>query len=461
MENFVKEVRLALVANSIVDALLARLRNFCAKLLWVGGRMDWLTALKNLSSRRNWHSERRTNGCEASQTPLADSQVSAAAYGTAVAAAKSPSEAGEVVDPFPYAADLKLAELFLERSQFGTVGREVHHFTHQMKVEARHYFDQTDDIGHYDAADNMQWFARSRVIGMRFLTLLTFALFAWFAASRIYVPLVPHETMKTPQAAEAPATAEPREDWAWRWSPVDSVFNDTSSTKCQSGPLCSKEWHAVADIVIVGALLLLSRIVLRYLFLYLFVEPHVRLKKAELRNAHAELVRGCERVAENISEIVADADWPSWAKKKGMVSLWYAIRADFLDRYFTTCLWKLRRTFVVAEWSFRSAKILIAIGIFFAIVKPDLSRGTTPPLPLDLEWSIGLTFAFVVFAVLGWEILYRVPNNFITIIFQEQDGQKGKASSSSRAGYFDALASQYGRMASLVINYKPGGGKHG
>lgn len=433
------------------------MRRFYTKLRLLG-RMGWLTALKHFASPRNRRFEGRASGRTAMESPLADSSRSTVTLGAIATGAKNPSEAGDVHDTFPYAADLKLAELFLERSQFGTVGREVHHFTHQMKVEARHYFDKTDDISHYNAADEMQRFAVSRVVIMRLLTLATFVLFTWYAAGRIFVPL--EEPAKSQSANEAPSAPGPRYDWALRWSPVTTFLKDPSSTECPAGLLCSKGRHAAADIVIIGFLLLILRIFFRRRFLRLSIGPDVRLKRAELRNAHADLVRGCERVAENISEIVADSDWPEWAKKKGIVSLWYAIRADFLDRYFTTCLWKLRRTFVVAEWSFRSAKILTAVAIFFAISNPDLSTGAIAPLPLGADWSIGLTVAFLISAFVGWEMLHRAPNNFITIIFQEQEGKTGKANSSSRAGYFDALASQYGRMASLVINYKPGGGKH-
>lgn len=416
--------------------------------------MDWLSALKHFFNPRSWRLKRHEDRCESSETPLADFQPSTAAHGAAAKVAENSSGPGKDAHAFPYATELTLAESFLERSQFGTVGREVHHFTHQMKVEARHYFDKTDDISHYTAADGMQWFAFLCVVFMRVLTLLTFVLFAWYAASRIFVPLATQEITNADQALEAPSQTEPRKDWAWRSSPVDYFLKGIVSTDCPTGLLCSKGWHATADIVFVGFLLFLARIGLRGVFLYILIGPDVRLKRAELRNAHAELVRECERVAENISEIVADAVWPDWAKKKGLVSLWYAIRADFLDRYFTTCLWKLRRTFVVAEWGFRSAKVLAAVVIFAWIAHYDPYSGSIPPLHLGPLWTIGLTGAFIAAAVLGWDYFFRAPNNFITIIFQEQEGKASKVGSSSRAGYFDALASQYGRMASLVINYK-------
>lgn len=307
---------------------------------------------------------------------------------------------------YPRQRDLAQAQRFVEHSQFAVVGEKVEPFTAQIKQESRRFFP--DDHGIYDKADALQAMAIWRVDRMRAVTFVLFCLFALIAFERI-------------AADSGPKTGE--------WFGFARLPLDSSAM--------SPSLIISLEILAVGAVLFIVRAIFR-LLVFRLLEADVRVARGVLKAEHTRLVNECQHVGHDLSLIENAETWPDRAGKSAQVALWYAMRADYLDRYSTTCLWKIDTTFRHLEVGFTAAKaalsVLMLLGLL-ALLPPNAGDHVQTVV---VSWSV-----FAVTAFIGWFLLDRRSNDFLSLIFSKE--------SSARSHYFEAISAEIKNLATLAI----------
>jgi hypothetical protein len=310
--------------------------------------------------------------------------------------------------PYARQAELECAEDFIKNSQFGAVGQKISPFSKQVKAESARYFPI--DVQVYELADGLQKSAITRVIYMRVVTLALFGLFAAYVVLRI---------ASIGTAAPLPAFFIDRLSW------LPPMF------------------RPAFDIFVAGIVLILARRAVRWVAV-LRIETSIPDVRNRLKGHHQELVFECQRVAHDINIIERTTTWPERAGKSAKVALWYAMRADYLDRYCTIALWKVQTFFEHAEYGFILAKVLVVGVMVWALLWGTrawsacaLVRGGR------IEASLALLVFFVVGGY-GWLFANRKRNDFIGLAFNAGN------SSSARTHYFDAMAVEIKNLAVIA-----------
>ncbi|MBP6011064.1 MAG: hypothetical protein KBA31_02450 [Alphaproteobacteria bacterium] len=292
---------------------------------------------------------------------------------------------------FKRQVELDAADYFVKQTQFGKVGEKITPFTTQLKREARRFFPIDDDV--YAITDGLQREIRERYVNMRFWTLSFYLLFCIWTFLLV--------------AGQRDAL-----DFVGRLAQL---------------PVSS----ALALLIAVGGILL----VLLRSFTRWWVTKDLRQATERLsfkvKERYQEILHECRIASSEIVHMAGEGKWPERAAKCTKVALWYAIRADYLDRYSTTTLWKVDTSFRNDERCFWAGKVLLATVLGWLIAG----------MP-----NAGLAFAtFALVAVIGWRVAGARSNNIFSVTFNEVYAGEG-----ARSHYFEALAKEIENLVELT-----------
>jgi len=329
--------------------------------------------------------------------------------------ATEPPPAPAIPEPVPHPrhSDLVQVAKFIEQSQFAVVGEKVSPFTRQIKDEARRFFP--DDQATYEKADKMQQDTIRLVTRMRIATLVTFIVFSGLVYGRVAV--VPNDLAQ----------------WAWWWPSIQA--NRFLETYVSLSP----HLLTVMDVAALALAFFGVREIIRVAILDMIVAKDVKAARGELKAEHTRLIHECQKVAADLSLIEKADVWPDRAGKSAMVALWYALRADYVDRYSTTSLWKISESFEWMEvifWSLKGLVAIAAVTLAAAVVLDHQERDWLALTPL---------IAYLLLAYLFWIRFGHRSNEFLNLIFNA--GAEGSA----RTHYFDAFATQVRNLARLSV----------
>ena len=311
--------------------------------------------------------------------------------------------------PYARQAELECAEDFIRNSQFGAVGRKVSPFSKQLKNESGRYFPI--DLEFYGLADSLQKSAITRVVYMRAVTLFLFVLYGLYVFLRL-------AAIGTPSLL--PGVLVDRFSWL------------------------PEAFRPAFDVFVAGVVLVAIRRVVRG-YAVLLIETSIPDIRNRLKGQHQELVFECQRVAHDINIIERTTTWPERAGKSAKVALWYAMRADYLDRYCTTALWKVQTFFEHAEYGFISAKAAAVAALLWGLF---LGTGIWAACTAAPHGILAASLALLVFLAVGgygWLASNRKPNDFIGLAFNAGNGP------SARTHYFDAMAVEIKNLAVLAV----------
>lgn len=318
----------------------------------------------------------------------------------------SPNEHEEPLKPqsveFKRQSELDAADHFIQQTQFGVVGKKITPFTEQLKREARRFFPIDQDV--YDLAQALQREVRSRYASMRFTTL---SLFVIFCASTFVI--------------------------------IDLPVNFTKSITATFPPAMQHAW--ALEIVIVGIILSVVRNFVRW-WITKDQRQAVERLSFKVKERYNEILHDCRIAASEIVHMAGEGSWPERAGKLTKVALWFAIRADYLDRFSTTVLWKIdtsfrndERCFWAAKMSFTAATVLLVLSR----TKENFWLGS-----VDSEHILAL-ITFIVTAVFGWVLVGYRRNNIFSVTFNAAYGGEG-----ARSHYFESFATEIENLVELT-----------
>lgn len=306
-------------------------------------------------------------------------------------------------EEFERQEELDQVEEFIKNSQFGTVSSKTEPFSKQLQQESRRFFRVDADL--YAKASELQSLVIQRIFLMRIFTLLLFGAFSTFAFTRA---VAPHGSSWFSVALDIPATTV-----------------------------------AAMDVALAGLALSIIRFLARREVIQQ-IAFRVGNVRNELRAKHTWMVNECRFVAHEINSIGSTATWPDRAAKSTKVALWYAMRADYLDRYSTTALWKIETFFDHAEKSFLCSKVIIA-ALVAILIQGAIAVGPHDAGQDRSSYSTWLSYgAYLAVGVFGWFIAHRQKNDFIGLLFNEG------LTNSARTHYFEAVAGEIRNLAKLA-----------
>jgi hypothetical protein len=305
--------------------------------------------------------------------------------------------------PFKRQRELDHALAFIRDSRFGVVGRKLRPYSGQLKDEAERLFGIDKDI--YATASELQRRTNRRYFLMRSATLF---LFVCFSAWTLYVSL-------RPCLAKWPTIGA--------MSTLDGVL------------------PGLLSIVVAGLVLSGIRVAVRNIYFWILKHLVEKLSYA-VKMRYQDIINDCRVVSNEIGNIAGEGEWSERARKSMIVALWHAIRADYLDRYSTTVLWKTDVFFEHAELAFWAVKIAIAIAVTGLMIAAGV-------------WACGSAGAWLNYAaylLLGstWFWFNRKPNNFVENVFTGGDRKPHVADESASGPYFFAMADEIENLVKLA-----------
>ncbi len=308
-------------------------------------------------------------------------------------------------EPFRRQREFDHAMTFIKNSHFGVVAKKARPYSRQVKDEAERLFPVDIDI--YADASHLQRRTNARYITMRVFTLTLFAAFTGLT----YLVL--------------------------RGACTGSPFVIVSI------PGLHRPFDAAVQILAVGLVLGSVRWGLRKA--YFFTLRHLVEKLAfGVKRRYASTVHDCKTVANEMGSVAGAGDWPLRARKSMIVALWHAIRADYLDRYATTVLWKTETFFQHAEWFFWGMKLWMASTLILVLgIQQGMSACDWPTLALGLS-------VYVAFGLFAWFYFNRQPNDFVGNAFNAVESESKELEQSSSGPYFFALADEIESLVKIA-----------
>lgn len=324
--------------------------------------------------------------------------------------------------------ELTAANAMAQATGFGRVGTVVRPFTSQVLSEIRRQF--LVDAASHKRADDALSSATVLYDGLRMATFfLTFVPFL-FVVVRLSTLVLGAKS-----------------DWlsgidaAWDWLP--RLYGDTEAPNV---------WTASLVIAAAGGVLFLVRLGIRWIFFDRLQRVAESFSNA-LARQYDEILSEVTKRATEIRNRGGATPWPARARDATKISIWQGKRAEYLDRYMTTVLWKVQNAIETTEWVAWVAKFALGLLVLATIWGNGDPCGIANMSMVATHFfdKAVLTIVAVPIGVYVWGFSGRRGNSFWTENVTDEAKFETK-----RTHYVNAVAAQVENLVIEVMSQQRG-----
>ena len=222
-------------------------------------------------------------------------------------------------------------------------------FTRQLKDDTAARFDV--DKHYFDRADRVQREVIASYFGLRLFTLFLFLVLLIIQVSVFAAMFVSGDLIEPGEWQSNLHTVKISKN-------IIGALSSNDSSQLVSG---------AAIVVVLGAIFFGVRLIVRGVSFYVLKRRSQELSFlifTRLDDINTRVTEVCAKVRDRIGK---GGDWPARARNWTIIALWHAKRGEYLDRYITTVIWKVRTSIQETEnfffWIIKIAASVAAVGL--------------------------------------------------------------------------------------------------